>query len=396
MCELPLSRREWMKLAALFSVAGAAPLLSALNARAAEEPDAPVRIGYLPITDATPLLVAHNNGYFDAAGIKAEKPTLLRSWAQLVEAFLSGQVNVVHLLSPMTVWARYGSQAPAKVVAWNHVNGSALTVLPDVNSIADLGGKTIAVPFWYSIHNVVLQDMLRSQGLEPTLKKTGAAGPKEVNLVVMAPSDMPPALASKQIGGFIVAEPFNAAAEGLKIGKVLRFTGDVWRNHACCVVFMHERDLTARPAWSQKVVDAIVKAQVWTRAHPADAAQLLSKEGTNHYTPHTAQLLTRVLAPSQADEGRYLADRAITHADWHAKRIDFQPYPYPSYTEELVRRLKATQVEGNGQFLAKLDPSFAARDLVDDRFVKQSIEAVGGMQTFGLPQGYSRTETIVA
>ena len=58
----------------------------------------------------TPLLVAHNNGYFDAAGIQAEKPTLLRSWAQLVEAFLSGQVNVVHLLSPMTVWARYGGK----------------------------------------------------------------------------------------------------------------------------------------------------------------------------------------------------------------------------------------------------------------------------------------------
>ena len=128
MCNVPMSRREWLKLASLFTVAGAAPLLKSLDARAAVDPDAPVRIGYLPITDATPLLVAHNNGYFDAAGVRAEKPTLLRSWAQLVEAFLSGQVNVVHLLSPMTVWARYGSKAPAKVVAWNHVNGSALTV----------------------------------------------------------------------------------------------------------------------------------------------------------------------------------------------------------------------------------------------------------------------------
>ena len=140
MCQLPMSRREWLKLASLFTVAGAAPLLKSFDARAAAEPDAPVRIGYLPITDATPLLVAHNNGYFDAAGIRAEKPTLLRSWAQLFEAFLSGQVNVVHLLSPMTVWARYGGKAPAKVVAWNHVNGSALTVAPDVNALADLGG----------------------------------------------------------------------------------------------------------------------------------------------------------------------------------------------------------------------------------------------------------------
>jgi NitT/TauT family transport system substrate-binding protein len=295
----------------------------------------------------------------------------------------------------MTVWARYGSHAPAKVVAWNHVNGSGITVAPAINKLSDLGGKTVAVPFWYSIHNVVLQDMLRSQGLVPVLKNTNAPKPNEVNLIVMSPSDMPPALASGQIAGFIVAEPFNAAAEGLKIGKILRFTGDVWKDHACCVVFMHEQDLTGRAAWSQKVVDAIVKAQVWTRDHPAEAAQLLSKDGKNHYTPHTPQILTRVLAPPASDEGRYLADRAIIHADWHEKRIDFQPYPYPSYTEELVRKMKATQVEGNAQFLSKLDPAFVARDLVDDRFVKNSIAAVGGMKTFGLPDGFTRSETIV-
>ncbi|MCC8395380.1 ABC transporter substrate-binding protein [Paraburkholderia sp. MMS20-SJTR3] len=395
MCNVPMSRREWLKLASLFTVAGAAPLLRSLDARAAADPDAPVRIGYLPITDATPLLVAHNNGYFDAAGVQAEKPTLLRSWAQLVEAFLSGQVNVVHLLSPMTVWARYGSKAPAKVVAWNHVNGSALTVLPDVNSVAELGGKTVAVPFWYSVHNVVLQDLLRAQGLTPVLKHAGTPGPKEVNLIVMAPSDMPVALASKQIAGYIVAEPFNAAAEQLNVGKILRFTGDVWRNHACCVIFMHEQDLTQRAAWSQKVVDAIVKAQLWTRANPQEAAKLLSKEGPNRYTPHAPQLLARVLAPQAADQDRYLGDRAIQHADWNSKRIDFQPYPYPSYTEELVRRLKATQVEGASQFLASLDPKQVSGDLVDDRFVKKSIEASGGLAAFGQQSGYIRRETIV-
>lgn len=395
MCQLPMSRREWLKLASLFTVAGAAPLLRSFDARAAAEPDAPVRIGYLPITDATPLLVAHNNGHFDAAGLQAEKPTLLRSWAQLVEAFLSGQVNVVHLLSPMTVWARYGSKAPAKVVAWNHVNGSALTVAPDVSALSDLGGKTVAVPFWYSVHNVVLQDMLRAQGLTPVLKRTSAPGPKEVNLIVMPPSDMPPALAAKQIAGYIVAEPFNAAAEQLNVGRVLRFTGDVWRNHACCVIFMHEQDLTQRAAWSQKVVDAIVKAQLWTRAHPEDAAKLLSKEGANHYTPHAPQLLARVLAPQAGDQGRYLGDRAIQHADWHSKRIDFQPYPYPSYTEELVRRLKATQVDGANAFIASLDPAQVASDLVDDRFVKKSIEAVGGMAAFGQGAGYTRKEMIL-
>ncbi len=102
-----------------------------------------------------------------------------------------------------------------------------MTVSPDANTVADLGGETVAVPFWYSVHNVVLQDMLRAQGLAPVLKQSGSPGPKEVNLVVIAPSDMPPSLASKKIVGYIVAEPFNAAAEQLNVGKILRFTGDV-------------------------------------------------------------------------------------------------------------------------------------------------------------------------
>ena len=123
-----------------------------------------MRIGYLPITDAAPLLVAHNNSLFDKAGVKAEAHAAAQLGAG-DQAFISGQVNVVHLLSPMTVWARFGSQVPAKVVAWNHVGGSGLTVTPEINNVKDLGGKTVAIPFWYSIHNVVLQYLLRENGL---------------------------------------------------------------------------------------------------------------------------------------------------------------------------------------------------------------------------------------
>ena len=291
MCLEHMSRRDWLKLTALLSAGGAASLLSAFNARAQAEPDAPVRIGYLPITDAAPLLVAHNNGLFDKAGVKAEAHAAAQLGAGDRGLHL-GQVNVVHLLSPMTVWARFGSQVPAKVVAWNHVGGSGLTVTPEINSVKDLGGKTVAIPFWYSIHNVVLQYLLRENGLTPVSRRTApAAG--EVNLIVMAPADMPPALAQKRIAGYIVAEPFNAAAETLGVGKVLRFTGDVWRNHACCVVFMHERDLEQRPQWSQKVVDAIVQAQLWIRDNREETARLLSKEGINRYTPHGLPALSR-------------------------------------------------------------------------------------------------------
>src|SRR5690625_1071626 len=147
---LVTSRRDFLKLSALFTAAGAAPLLTSLSQAQAAEPQAPVRVGYLPITDATPLLIAHQQEFWQKQGLNVEKPRLFRSWAQLVEAFLSGQVNLVHMLSPMAVYARYGSQSPAKIVAWNHIDGSSIAVAAnkDVETIKDIAGTTLAIPFW--------------------------------------------------------------------------------------------------------------------------------------------------------------------------------------------------------------------------------------------------------
>lgn len=389
MSELDFSRREFLRLSALLTGAAALPAWAAPT-------DDVVRIGYLPITDGSPLLVAHARKLFEAEGLTVETPRLFRSWAQIAEAFMAGQVNVVHLLSPITVWARYGSEFPAKVTAWNHMAGSALTVAKSITSVKDLGGKKVAVPFWYSIHNVVLQKLLREAGLTVVTKPQDSLAANEVALTVMAPADMGAALAGGSIAGFIVAEPFNAAAETQGFGKILRFTGDVWHNHACCVVFQHQKDLDERPEWSQKVVNAIVKAQLWMRDHRVETAALLSRDGAGKYTPFAQPVLERVLVPNAERDKEYRASGAIRHGDWNTARIDFQPYPYPSYTEALVRALKETVVEGDNRFLAKLDPVFAAKDLVDDRFVRKALAAVGGLKAFGVPEGFSRTERIVA
>lgn len=386
-------RRQFLKLSSMFTAMGALPLLQMHNVARAAEPDAPLRIGYLPITDATPLLVAHHNNLFQEQGLKVEKPRMFRSWAQIVEAFLAGQVNAVHLLSPMTVWARYGSKSPAKVVAWNHMSGSGLTVQHDINTIEDLGGTTVAIPFWYSLHNVVLQHLLRSKGLESI--SDGNPTEKQVKLVVMAPSDMVPALANKQIAGYIVAEPFNASAEVLKIGKILRFTGDVWKDHACCVVLMHEQDLQQRPEWTQKVVNGIVQAQAWIQDNRAETARILSKDNPQRYTPHSYEALAQVLQPELLDTPLYESSGAIVNTDWNQKRIDFQPYPFPSYTQELITKLKETLVLGRNEFLAELDPAFVATDLVDDRFVRKAIEQAGGPEKFGI-ESFERQESITA
>ena len=355
MCLEHMSRRDWLKLTALLSAGGAASLLSAFNARAQAEPDAPVRIGYLPITDAAPLLVAHNNGLFDKAGVKAEAHAAAQLGAGDRGLHL-GQVNVVHLLSPMTVWARFGSQVPAKVVAWNHVGGSGLTVTPEINSVKDLGGKTVAIPFWYSIHNVVLQYLLRENGLTPVSRKDARAG---------GGRGQP----DRDGAGRHAAGAGAEAHRWLHRGRALQCGGrDAGRGQGAA---LHRRRL-AQPrllrgvhARARPGAAAAVVAESGGRHRPGPALDPRQPRGNRqvavqgrHQPLHAARPAgpEQVLAPPPEDRERYLASGAIRHGDWDERRIDFQPYPFPSYTEELVRRLRDTLIEADRGFLATLDP----------------------------------------
>lgn len=393
-----MNRRQFLRYGSLL-VAGAGLSLAG-GSLAAPQPgrrplargeDQAVKIGYLPILDASPLLIAHARDAYQGQGLTADTPTRFRSWAQLSEAFLSRQVNVIHMLFPTTVWIRYARKFPAKVVAWNHTNGSALTVLPSINQPTDLGGRVVAIPFWYSIHNIVLQQLLQKSGLKVVRRSADAKlADDEVNLVVLPPPDMVPALANKKIAGFIVAEPFNAAAEIRQIGKVLRFTGDVWNDHACCVVLLHEDDIGNRPEWTQRLVNAVVGSQRWMRGNRQEVASLLSQEGGRNYTPHTRAILTRALDFYNAP--LYRNDGAVQNPQWKNRRIDFQPYPFASYTKEIVRLLKVTQVDGDRAFINSLNPNLVARDLVDDRFVRKAINLYGGPSAFNIPANFSRRE----
>ncbi len=358
------------------AMGGMAALLGASPRVAfADTPDDDVvRIGYLPITDATPLLIAHAKGYFEDEGLKAEKPTLIRGWAPLIEGFAAGKFNVVHLLKPTALWLRYNNHVPVKIVAWAHTNGSALVVggQSGIRSFADLAGKQIAVPFWYSMHNIVLQYALRQSGLTPVIKPQDAPlGPKETNLQVLQPPDMPPALAAKKIDGYIVAEPFNALGEISAGGRILRFTGDIWKNHPCCVVSILQPLIEKKPEWTQKVLNAIVRAEIYASQHKAEVAELLSRAGAG-YLPAPAPVVKRAVTV-YSDEPSYKGS-AIKHADWRNGRIDFQPWPYPSATRLIVESLQKTLVAGDRTFLDALDPAFVVDDLVEYKFVRKALE----------------------
>lgn len=356
---------------------GLAALLNALPKRSVAAPaaDDVVRIGYLPITDATALLVAHAKGFFQDEGLKVEKPTLLRGWAPLVESFAAGKFNLVHLLKPVPIWMRYNNHFPVKIMAWAHTNGSAIVVggQSDIHGFGDLGGKQIAVPFWYSMHNIILQMALRQAEITPVIRSQDSPiAQNECNLQILQPPDMPTALAARKIDGYIVAEPFNAMGEIGLNARVLRFTGDMWKNHPCCVLCMHEADTVERPEWTQKILNAVVRAEIYASQNRTEVATLLSRDGAG-YLPMPAPVVNRALS-LYADNSDYLKDGAIQHPGWKNDRIDFQPWPYPSATEMIVQAMAKTLVDGDKVFLDKLDPAFVARDLVNYDFIRNALQ----------------------
>lgn len=358
--------------------------------------DMTVRIGYLPITDATPLLLAHALGYFEDEGLAVAQPELIRGWAPLVEGFVRHRFNLVHLLNPIPVWLRYNNNFPVKVVAWAHVNGSGLVIGKhrQAREFADLGGMQIAVPHWYSVHNTLLQMALRQAGLEAVIQDQSLPlASNQVNLLILPPPEMPPALAAGRIDAYTVAEPFNAAGELLAEGTVLRFTGDIWKNHPCCVVCMHQRDCNTRPEWTQKVTNALVRASAYAQQHKAEVARLLSRDGKG-YLPMPAEVVTDAMTHYAAED--YTDPPAIRHANWQTGRIDFAPYPFPSATVELVRAMNHTKVSGNTTFLKNLDPDWVAQDLVDYRFVHRAMERYPQAHLPGTPasQRWNREEVI--
>ena len=382
-----VSRRDMLKMAGLASMGAMGGMMSSMSAFAQQKKadgkrftkpfDPVLKIGYLPITDAATLLVAHEMGFFKKHGVDSEPPTLVRGWSQLVEGFSSQRFNLAHMLIPVPVYMRYNNKFPVKITGWNHTNGSSFVVgkKSGIKSVNDLGGKQIAVPYWYSIHNIIAQKMVRQAGLTPVIRPQNAKlAPNEVNFLVLNPPDMPPALAAGQIDGFCVAEPFPAMSEVKSGGEMLRFTGDVWKGHPCCVVIMHEDDAMdpARAQWAQGVHNAIVEAQLYLSANRKAMAEMLSKDGKK-YLPFDKEVIERVLTFYNVAD--YSDPPAIKHPQWGQSRINFQGWPFPSATKEVVREMKQTLVGGDLAFLDKITPDFVAKDLVQYTYIKKALEA---------------------
>jgi len=201
-----------------------------------------VKIAYLPITHALALFeeaeeLKENTG-LDIELVK------YGSWPELMDALNTGRVDGASVLIELAMKAKeQGIQV--KAVALGHRDGNVIVVSNAIDSIKDLKGKTFAIPHRQSSHNLLLNDALSQEGL--TID--------DLEVTELAPTEMASALASGQIDGYCVAEPFGAQAIYLDVGKVLYSSAEIWKDSLCCGLVLTEQFIEERPEVAKEFVD---------------------------------------------------------------------------------------------------------------------------------------------
>jgi NitT/TauT family transport system substrate-binding protein len=125
-----------------------------------------------------------------------------------------------------------------------------------IEHFTELRGKRIAIPSRFAVDFLFLRKMLAQEGMTP----------KDVQIVEMAPPDMPAALYAKAVDAYCTGEPFGAAAQRAGYARPLRMTRDEWRNYICCVLTVREELIRDDPALVQDLVNHVMGAGVWLDA----------------------------------------------------------------------------------------------------------------------------------
>lgn len=321
------SRRRFLagSAALLGSVAASAPG----RAAAAAAPEQPrLRIGFLPITCATPVLVAQQRGLFAKHGLDVEL-VKVSSFAALRDETISGALDAAHMLAPMPLAMTLGlgtASVPMKVVSNLNVNGTALTLSKKlagrVKGPADFKGLRLAIPFDYSIHNLLLRYYLAGGGVDAE---------KDVQLRVIPPPDMLAELSVGEIDGYIVAEPFNQRAVTEGVGYIHWLSREIWNGHPCCVLTARASWADRRPETFRRINLALIEAAFYAHdaRHRAEIAGALAPAGSLN---QPAGVIASVLT-GDFDDG-------LGHRRHVPDRIDFTPYPSLSAGEWMLTQFQ--------------------------------------------------------
>ncbi len=286
-----LSRRRFLQggglaLGGATLLGGTAPWLrtSAWAGEGSSLEKSKLTLGFIPLTDCAPLVVAAEKGYFKKYGLEAAL-SKEASWANIRDKVSIGELDGAHMLAGMPIAASLGVGAlpKATITAFSmDLNGNATTVsnelyermvkadpeamkerpltaraLKKVIDADKAGGKepmTFAVVFPVSTHNYQLRYWLGSAGINPD---------QDLRLIVIPPPQMVANLKAGNIAGYCVGEPWNERAVETGIGRVLITSYELWNNNPEKVFGVNLEWHEKHPRTHQALIMALLEAAQW-------------------------------------------------------------------------------------------------------------------------------------
>jgi nitrate/nitrite transport system substrate-binding protein len=277
-----------------------------------------LRLGFVPLLDAAPLILAKERGFFRRHGLDVTL-SRERSWANVRDHLEAGQLDAAQMLAPMTLAATIGVGARAVPMVTGlslGLNGNSITVSTDLHRrMRELDPQAMqqypvparalkavideeqrqgrarlvfAVVYPFSAHNYELRYWLATGGIDPD---------HDIELRIVPPCGMVEALADGTIDGYCVGEPWGAYAAHLGCGQTIVRTYDVW-NNAPEKVLGVTRDWAERhPRTHRALVRALIDVARWID-RPENRLETVHVIAGESYVDAPVEVIERALAPT--------------------------------------------------------------------------------------------------
>jgi len=286
-----------------------------------------LKVGFVPITCATPIIMAHPMGFYQRYGLNVEV-IKTAGWAVARDKSLNREYDAAHMLSPMPLAISLGvgsSPVPFSMAAVENINGQALTLRMDHKDKRDprkWKGFKFAVPFEYSMHNFLLRYYLAEHGLDPD---------KDVQIRVIPPPEMVANLKAGNVDGYLAPDPFNQRAVFEQVGFIHLLSKEIWDGHPCCAFAASQSFAQAMPNTFAALFRAIVDATYFA-SKPENRKDIAKAISAKNYLNQPETVVEQVLTGRYADglgEIREVPDR-----------IDFRPFPWHSMAVWILTQMK--------------------------------------------------------
>jgi NitT/TauT family transport system substrate-binding protein len=256
-------------------VAGAAVAKTDKAAAKSTEP-VTLRLGYFANVTHAPALVGLEGGILKQKLGKnvTLEPKIFNSGTEAIEAIQADALDASYIGPSPTITAWTQFDKGVRVISGAASGGAFFVVKPDINTAADLKGKTVASPQLGNTQDVALRTWLKQQGLS-----TDTAGGGDVSIKPQDNATTLTTFKSGDIVGAWVPEPWATRLVTEGGGKVLVDEGTLWpkSQYVTTQIIVTTKFLKAHPDVVQQLVNAQVASNDFIKNNTAHAQSLVQQ-----------------------------------------------------------------------------------------------------------------------